>query len=98
MSILDKVKDFAESNITKTSEFTSEESQKVGAAFSKALDKLTDLGINGVATFLKTNEGKVVVKLILKHKLQKLWLPLAVAAVFEVIGIFAIIRFTFSKR
>ncbi|MCR6641858.1 MAG: hypothetical protein NVV82_23440 [Sporocytophaga sp.] len=67
-------------------------------AVSPVAEKGTDAAVNAVVAFLKTEEGKRVLIPLGKHLLKKYWWAVAGIAAFEVIGIFATIRFSLSRR
>ncbi|GAL87082.1 hypothetical protein MYP_4312 [Sporocytophaga myxococcoides] len=76
--------------------------QQAEGALSDAVSPIaamgTDAAVNAVVAFLKTEEGKKVIVPIAKHLLKKYWWAVAGIAAFEVIGIFATIRFSLSRR
>jgi len=76
--------------------------EQATGALSNALAPVAEMGTEAAASaivaFLKTNEGKKVIMPIAKHYLKKYWWALAGIAAFEVIGIFATLKFSLSRR
>ncbi|MBO9701965.1 MAG: hypothetical protein J7604_17290 [Sporocytophaga sp.] len=76
--------------------------EQTTGALTNALAPVAEMGTEAAASaivaFLKTDEGKKVVMPIAKHYLKKYWWAVAGIAAFEVIGIFATIRFSLLRR
>jgi hypothetical protein len=99
MNLLDKIKNVKESNIPKTSIVEKSGSiDQAKSALSNALSPVTDMGTDAVIAFLKTKEGKKVIIEIAKPILQKYWWAIVGILSFELIGIFATIKFSLSRR
>lgn len=79
-----------------------EQIQQATGVLSNVLAPVAEMGTEAAASaivaFLKTNEGQKVIMPLAKHYLKKYWWALAGIAAFEVIGIFATIKFSLSRR
>ncbi len=84
--------------LPKEGKLTEQATGALSGALAPVAEMGTEAAASAIVAFLKTSEGKKVIMPLAKHYLKKYWWALAGIAAFEVIGIFATIRFSLSRK
>jgi len=84
--------------VSKEGELTQEATGVLSNVLAPVTEMGTEAAASAIVAFLKTTEGKKVILPIAKHFLKKYWWAVAGVVAFEVIGIFASIRFSLTRR